>query len=55
MTRPTTWEECLPCTDPKATVNRKDDIALCDGHWNSWLARYLGAEDQPCAAHLIRQ
>lgn len=46
-------ESCRACDGPRA-VEPDENIALCPGHWNAWLDRYLGADDQPCAAHPIR-
>jgi hypothetical protein len=43
---------CRGCHGPSAVL-ADEDIPLCGFHWNAWLARYLGADDQPSAAHLI--
>jgi hypothetical protein len=47
-------EECFGCANPSTvTVASDADLALCQAHWNAWVARYLGADDVPCNAHLI--
>ena len=51
-------ETCDLCgPNAKRAALRTDDLALCPGHWNAWLAAYLPNPlrqiGPPCGAHLI--
>ncbi|MEC5149177.1 hypothetical protein [Cryobacterium sp. GrIS_2_6] len=51
--------KCFACGQPvlpmsSLGVSKTENIALCNQHWNWWIARWLNAEDEPpCGAHLI--
>lgn len=52
-------ETCRMCQADETgdrMVMRSDDIPLCEGHWNRWVARYLfpSTEEPPCSAHVIQ-
>ncbi len=54
---PTTDEVCDLCrggADLLRSVQKTDNLALCTGHWNNWLA-FLSPlnPEPPCAAHLM--
>jgi hypothetical protein len=49
-------ETCFLCQDPRPETwpdDPKTSIPLCQRHWNRWIVRFLGADDVPCAAHLM--
>lgn len=53
-------EGCWACTNPRGVpiplteFPDGDDIGLCTRHWNVWVTRWLGTDDNPpCSAHLL--
>lgn len=48
-----TCELCSGAVTQETVLDYDRNLALCNAHWNRWIARYLGVDDAPCSAHRI--